>query len=162
VEIDLKKVAKYAVPALVVVAAIYWFFFTEGAEQLPAYPVEGVVLYQGKPAAGARVTLFPEKQGTLRYFPTGVVGEDGTFKLKTYEGNEGAPAGRYTVAIQRGQMEKEEYDELSKKHSPQEVRRIYDERARDPLYSKFANARTSKLTAEITAGQTNRLEFRLE
>lgn len=64
----------------------------------PVFPVHGAVSYQGRPAEGARVSFVPMGAvGSLR--PQATVGADGTFQLSTYELNDGAPSGRYAVAI---------------------------------------------------------------
>jgi len=155
------KVLIYGGPALILMAGMY-FFFLRGPSRQTTYAAEGVVLYQGKPAEGARVTLFPLDKKKARYFPTAKVGSDGTFKLTTYETDDGAPAGKYMVAIVRGQIEMEEYADLSKKHTPEEVRRIQEKMAQDPLYKRYSNPTDSGLTAEITSSSSNRLKFELE
>jgi hypothetical protein len=138
-----------------------FFFFDGGFGKPKPYPTEGVVLYKGKPAVGARVTLFPEKLSKQSFFPTGVVKEDGTFKLTTYAPDDGAPAGNYQVTVMRGQMDRDKYDELSKKYSPQEIAQIAQRMTRDPLYSKYATPGSSGLKAEIK-NTTNRLELNLD
>jgi hypothetical protein len=121
------------------------------------YPTEGMVLYKGKPAVGARITLIPEEK-TRRFFPSGKVAADGSFKLTTYEKDDGAPVGRYRVTIVRGQIDADEYAELSKKMSSQELAAAVKKMSRDPLYEKYANARTSGLSAEVTSQSLNKLE----
>ncbi len=124
------------------------------------YPTEGVVFFQGKPAANARVTLIPVEKSRDRFFPTGKTGPDGSFKLTTYEPDDGAPAAKYRVTIVRGQMEAEEFAELSKKMSPKEMQALARKRAReDPLYDRFANPRNSGLPiVEITNQPLNKLD----
>jgi hypothetical protein len=67
----------------------------------PVHPVRGKVLYKGQPAKGAFVLLAPLKEPAENPDPRprGTVGDDGTFVLGTYEREDGAPAGEYTVAI---------------------------------------------------------------
>jgi predicted Zn finger-like uncharacterized protein len=129
-----------------------------GMRRRTVYATEGSVYFQGKPAAGARVTLIPVDKSRDRYFPTGKVGDDGTFKLTTYEPEDGAPAGRYRMTVTRGQMEADEYAELSKKMSPAEITHLMRKRSRDPLFDKYANARDSGLTVEITSQPYNKLD----
>ena len=143
---------------LVVVAAGYYFIFCEETRQTPTLRDRaGIVLFQGKPAIGARVTLFPENKAD-RFLPSGVVGEDGTFQLTSFSPNDGAPAGRYRVGIVRGRPDGDEKAELKKKHTPEEFDQIMAEKAQDPLYSKYDNA---GLTAEIPA-PGKQLRFELE
>jgi hypothetical protein len=158
-----RALGKYVVAVLVVglVGAggyLIYSFLWGGPSRRPVFAAEGVVLFQGKPATGARITLIPIEKSRDRYFPTGKVGADGTFKLTTYEPDDGAPVGKYKVTIVRGQLDAEEYAELSKKMSPQEVARVMQKLARDPLYQKYANPQKSGLTAEITNQLLNRLE----
>jgi hypothetical protein len=153
-----------AVLIVLVVGALAWagyYLMTSdlwGIRRRTVYPTEGSVYFQGKPAAGARVTLIPVDKGRDRYFPTGKVGPDGSFKLTTYETDDGAPAGRYHVTIVRGQMEADEYAELSKKMSPQDIAQLAKKMARDPLFDKYANPRDSGLTTEITSQSLNKLD----
>jgi hypothetical protein len=160
-------VGKYLVMVLAVVLLgtggyfVYSFLFG-GPTRRPVFPAEGVVMFQGKPAVGARVTFIPIEKSRDRYFPTGKVGEDGTYKLSTYEPGDGAPAGRYNVTVARGQLEADEYDELNKKMSPQEVARHVQKLARDPLYQKYANPQKSGLTAEIKPSATKLEPFDLK
>lgn len=125
------------------------------------YPTDGIVLFQGKPAVGATVTLIPVGKSGPRISATGKVGEDGTFKLTTYQLNDGAPAGRYKVTISRGQMDMAEYAELGKKFSEEEVDRIRVERSEDPLDAKYGDPRGTELTADIPA-PSNRLIYELD
>jgi hypothetical protein len=104
------------------------------------------------------VTLIPIDKSRDRYFPTGEVGADGSFKLTTYEPDDGAPVGRYQVTVVRGQVDVEEYVELSKKMTPAELTKYMQKMARDPLAQKYANGRSSGLSAEITAQPLNKLE----
>jgi predicted Zn finger-like uncharacterized protein len=158
-EINLKKLLLFGLPVLLVVGVGVYFYFAQVAKPW-VYPVEGVVLFQGQPAVGARVTLFPVAKSRHRYLPTGVVGEDGKFKLTTFKPDDGCPAGKYSVAIVRGELDPEKYKELQAKHSPEELERILEEMQLDPLFgSKYANPKFSGLKAEIKASSANKLEF---
>lgn len=62
------------------------------------YPVTGKVrLGDGKPLTTGRVEFIPIKGGMPA---TGVIGSDGSFSLKTGDGQEGAPAGEYKVRLE--------------------------------------------------------------
>ena len=69
--------------------------------RLPIYPVEGKVLVQGKAVANVMVVLHPlgglDLQGAPK--PNAKTGTDGTFYLSTYDGHDGAPAGKYAVLL---------------------------------------------------------------
>lgn len=66
-----------------------------------AYPARGELIVNGQPAAGAFVTLYPvDKPVDVRESrPWGMVGDDGVYRLRTYEPGDGAPAGEYRVGI---------------------------------------------------------------
>jgi hypothetical protein len=104
-------------------------------ESEPLYPVTGKVLLDGKPAAHATVVFHPvaAKPGAVR--PRAKVEPDGSFKLTTYEANDGAPAGEYRVTVELW---------LSSGRG--------DEGPTSRLPAKFANPESSGLTATVTAG----------
>ncbi|HEY7330193.1 MAG TPA: hypothetical protein VH592_21325 [Gemmataceae bacterium] len=68
-------------------------------------PVQGKVLWRGKPPVGARVIFHPIPQTPNQLQPSALVEEDGSFHLKTYvPGNrrdyaDGATSGEYRVTI---------------------------------------------------------------
>jgi hypothetical protein len=66
----------------------------------PGYQVQGKVLFEGKPAAGALVTLHPlDQEAKLAIRPRGVADEDGNFKIGTNRPDDGAPPGAYAVTF---------------------------------------------------------------
>ena len=66
----------------------------------PLYPAEGKLLVDAKPAAGAVVFLYGDDVGERKAArPHGTVGADGTFHLSTYQPEDGAPPGKYRVAV---------------------------------------------------------------
>jgi len=88
--------------ALFLTTAVGYYLFFSGPSRPPTrtvYAAAGTVLYKGKPAEGAQVSLIPEEKGKDVYSPQGTAGPDGTFKLSTYGNGDGAPVGRYKVAI---------------------------------------------------------------
>jgi hypothetical protein len=69
-------------------------------DRLAVHPAHGRVLVDGRPAAGAVVSLFPVNVaagGPVR--PLATAGPDGTFRMTTYSTGDGAPAGEYTVTV---------------------------------------------------------------
>lgn len=63
-------------------------------------PVNGVVQFEGRPIAGAQVTLVPKDTqfpATIR--PQGITNADGRFDLGTFDKADGAPAGEYGVSV---------------------------------------------------------------
>jgi hypothetical protein len=67
--------------------------------RVPLFPASGSVLVDGRPAVGVQVRLHPLGAiGDIDALkPAGASGQDGSFRLGTYEGDDGAPAGRYTL-----------------------------------------------------------------
>jgi hypothetical protein len=67
----------------------------------PVYPVEGKVTIAGEVPEGALVVLYPVSAAdgdVVR--PSGKVRKDGSFRLTTFEADDGAPKGNYTATIQ--------------------------------------------------------------
>jgi hypothetical protein len=60
-------------------------------------PLEGTVLLDGQPVAGAIVSFLPDERGGR--FATGTTAQDGSFRLTTYKENDGALAGDYRVTV---------------------------------------------------------------
>ena len=70
------------------------------SSQKRIYPVEGKVLFEGRPAAGAIVQFHPvSKDEKDPLVPQAQVATDGTFRLTSIEFEDGAPAGRYKVTV---------------------------------------------------------------
>jgi hypothetical protein len=67
-------------------------------EKAELYPADGKVLVDGKPAHRAIVWLHPVEPSEAPR-PHGTVDRDGTFRLSTYNANDGAPAGSYRVTV---------------------------------------------------------------
>jgi hypothetical protein len=118
---------------------------------LDAYPVEGQVLFQGKPTPLARVTFHPMggSPDLQKLRPTAQADDEGRFQISSYGLRDGAPEGQYKVTVVwRGpdpgtDMQTIHIDEFS--YAPN---RLKDE---------FAQAETTPLTVAITSG-LNKLE----
>jgi len=70
-------------------------------EKYEVYPVEGQVIWKGKPLADAHIEFFP-KGWSLRPYshtPLGVTGPDGRFQLSSYGEGDGAPLGKYIITV---------------------------------------------------------------
>lgn len=68
-------------------------------KRLEVFPVKGKILFGGKAAAGATVVLHPIGNPALPR-PVGTVQKDGTFTVRTYETDDGAPAGKYKLTVE--------------------------------------------------------------
>lgn len=66
------------------------------------YPAKGVVTFEGKPLAGARITLVPQNAefpSSVR--PSATTNANGEFELTTFKKQDGAPAGEYKAVVHR-------------------------------------------------------------
>ncbi|WP_437202521.1 hypothetical protein [Planctomicrobium sp. SH664] len=69
--------------------------------QAKTYPAQGRILINGEPRKHAIITLHP-LQGQLdvrESKPWGISREDGTFRLRTYQPDDGVPPGEYRVTV---------------------------------------------------------------
>jgi hypothetical protein len=120
----------------------------------PVYPVRGSVFVNDKPAAGAVVMFHPLPLGPggARSLPSrGTVGQDGSFRLTTYNTDDGAPEGEYAVAVYwpGKRAGKGEADEESSDLPP------------DRLGLRYNNPATSPVKARVTAPETQLDRFDL-
>ena len=63
------------------------------------FPVQGKVLFQGKPASYAKLTFFPVNQDSQDYLLGVIAGEDGSFELSARKPPEGEDSIQYEVAV---------------------------------------------------------------
>lgn len=106
--------------------------------QPPVFPVQGQVLYHGRPVAHALVVFHPlEGAATGGVRPHGRTQEDGHFTLTSYQPGDGAPAGTYRVTVEQW---------LSSGRD--------DEPPRNRLPARYAHPQTSGLTATVTEAPT--------
>jgi hypothetical protein len=111
----------------------------------PVYPVRGKVTFKGQPIPGALVVFHSvgNDEGSAER-PFAKVEPDGTFNLGTYEHADGAPAGTYLVTVELW---------LSNGTG--------DEGPTSRLPAKYANPKSSGLTATIDTGPTELQPFLL-
>jgi len=70
------------------------------SDRKPLFPAEGKVFFESKPASGAIVFLHAaDAEGPKAVRPHGTVGKDGSYRLSTYQNEDGVPAGTYQVAV---------------------------------------------------------------
>lgn len=68
------------------------------SDRQPTFAVEGRVLDGAKPVANATVVFHPVGVDGVK--PRGKTDANGVFKLTTYDGDDGAPAGSYRVTVE--------------------------------------------------------------
>jgi len=110
------------------------------------YPVTGKVTYRGQPVTSGMVMLTPEESG---HAATGSLEKDGSFKLTTFQKDDGAVPGKYLVAVQAFPAEGAGLPgaEFAGKAPP--------------IPQKYFSPGSSGLTVEIKAGE-NQLELSLK
>ena len=118
------------------------------SDRKPVFPVQGKVIYRGKPATGARVIFHPQDEnGPQSPRPSAEVQPDGSFRLSTYVSQDGAPPGRYAVTI----------------FWPSAARIADTENAGpDQLHGRYSNHKTTPIRVEIVAGANVLDTFKLQ
>ncbi len=121
------------------------------AGRKPVFPVKGTVLWRGQPAADALVIFHAANESDSdpnAPRPNGRTDASGVFELSTYETNDGAPAGEFTVTVTMGGVPADESTGVTPRP--------------DPLGGKFSNPETSGLHATVKPQRRNDLPpFRL-
>jgi hypothetical protein len=124
------------------VAALLIASCTGGGPKL--HPVRGTVLYLDQPAEGAIVVFQPANSTADSPMPSGTVGADGTFTLRTQPHGNGAPAGDYVVLVTWFPPNSREQENPKNKLPP-----------------KYASPTESPLRATVKAGSNELEPFRL-
>jgi hypothetical protein len=107
--------------------------------RLPTHPVEGFVQFEGRPLPGAFIVLHPKGLADQKVLPAHAKTDaSGKFKASTYDANDGAIAGEYSVTV--------EYQELVKTD---------DGVVAGPnlLPPKYANPQTTDVTIRVAQGE---------
>ncbi len=128
-----------------------------GKGRVSVSPVRGKVVYNGQGVAGTTVVFIPvdpanDKAQKLRPFAYGQ--NDGQFEIKTYKTGDGAPPGKYRVAIivpqAGGQGSMKDQPVTAESAAPRPVVKV-------PLaiVRKYAKADTSGLEVTIQEGENN-------
>lgn len=122
----------------------------------PVFPVQGAVYFKGSPAEGAMVTFHPLPLESGQYVAVrsrGTVTENGSFKLTTYNTDDGAPQGDYAVTIYWPAK-------------PTGIRNDAEDEGlelpRDKLGLRFSNPANTSLRVEINAPSTELPPFKIE
>jgi hypothetical protein len=110
------------------------------------YQVEGAVTINGEPLEGAHVSFQPLPDGQIQRPSTAITDAQGKFVLGTYAEKDGAPKGKYKVAIQKREMMGDlpaNYNFEEPEATPIRYQWITPREAADP--------ETSGLEAEVTS-----------
>lgn len=70
------------------------------SDRVAVYPVEGRLVYNGQPLAGAQVVFHPRESADRKVFSARAQTDTtGAFKLSTYDAFDGAAEGLYAVTV---------------------------------------------------------------
>ena len=117
------------------------------------YSVSGKVCNRGKPCVGALVVFHPTAKGRENDpKPVATVAEDGTYKLTTFEANDGAPEGEYGVTIVWNEKAKEKKYNLTSEGMT----------GADKFRGRFGDPRNPKHKASVKPNDMNQFDFNLE
>lgn len=92
--------SNYLPKALLALAPAILFFSGCAEKRVEVFPALGKVAFQGRPPVGATVVLHPVNAQNDDFAPTGVVKEDGTYAITSYDPDDGAPQGDYVATIE--------------------------------------------------------------
>jgi hypothetical protein len=115
----------------------------EKSDRIVVYPVHGKVLVNGQPAVNARVVFYPkvnEVDGIPMPAPAANANADGVYRLESYEQNDGAPAGEYTVTVSWPEPPPENAELLG----------VYEQK--DRLRNRYSDPAKSGITATVEEG----------
>ncbi len=112
-----------------------------GESWAEVFPVSGSVKFNGQVPTGARIVLHPvTPPGPDAVAPIGRVGDDGSFKITSYESGDGAPPGEYVATIQWFQIDKD------------------GNVGPNVIPAEYADAKTSPLKVTVKGGGPTQLE----
>ena len=111
----------------------------DGISRLKTHPVEGLVQFEGRPLEGAFVVLHPKGVSDPKHLAAQAKTDaTGKFKPTTYDANDGAIAGEYSVTV--------EYFELVKSEEGVKA-------GPNILPEKYASPKTTDLTIRVAEGE---------
>lgn len=111
----------------------------------PTFAVTGRVLDGSKPLANATVVFHPlDGADAVTPRPRGKTDETGTFRLTTYDADDGAPAGQYRVTVEQWATPNPEQGPVNR------------------VPAKYANPAGSGFTADVSTGPNEPKLFTLK
>jgi hypothetical protein len=107
-------------------------------ERVAVHPAAGTFTFKGQPAHGASLTLHTKAAVENVPAPRASVDKDGSFKLSTFSGGDGAPEGEYVVTVRWYKLVKQGSDLIA---------------GPNVIPPKYTNPQSSDLTIRIAAGE---------
>jgi hypothetical protein len=115
----------------------------EKSDRVEVFPVHGKVVANGQPADQARVVFYPkvaDVDGMPMPTPAATTNASGEYRLESYEPEDGAPAGEYSVTVTWPEPPPPNAEELG----------VYDQK--DRLRGRYNDPSKSGLTAKVEDG----------
>lgn len=144
----------------------------EGANRIDVYPVIGRVTMNGNPVANATVTFSPQADQPVAM---GRTDASGNYSLTTYEADDGAAPGDYKVMVTKsaggskagGAPSHDPNDPQASSADPQAMHAAARTSSGENLSSsllpqKYASKADTDLTASVTDGDSNKIDFDLK
>lgn len=129
-------------------------------------PVSGVVQFQGKPLEGAEV-VFRNEQAPR--FAVGITDKHGRFRLTSFQTNDGAVVGEHKVTISKSKANPELSGASVENPSAAYGQGMaaaasgkLDKIAKQELPAKYADPKTSSLTATVSKDSKKEFDFKLD
>ncbi len=107
-------------------------------ERSAVHQLSGTLIFEGQPAAGASIVLYPTDP-SIGVRPRASVNDDGSFEVTSYEPGDGAPAGEYKATLEwRRPIEGAEGDDVP---------------APNVLPAAYASQKTTPITVIVEEGE---------
>jgi hypothetical protein len=142
---------------LVLAFAVFFLLAGCGPSRPRTVPVSGRVTWQGRPVVDGIVVFYPATGRPA----TGIIAADGTYRLRTFDPNDGVVLGKHCVTIE---AKRTIHARLAPKSMEEEMRGS-PAGAPEPTVEwlvpeKYSQQSTSPLTAEVT-GDSKPIDFAL-
>ncbi|QDU11490.1 hypothetical protein [Gimesia aquarii] len=140
-----------------------------GDDSLPVYPTGGVVLYDDKPMVGGGAISFTPISAQKGKMAGGIIKEDGSFVMSTYDEGDGSIAGEFRVVVYQTTVQEPETvaedsdgTETGKNFEPAPSEPIQTVDKKDRIPTLYSDAVKSPITVKIEPnGQNESLSIEL-
>lgn len=135
-----------------------------GVDRPTTVPVEGTVMYNNAPVAGANVSFHTEGAPRAAY---GITDAEGHFSLSTFDVKDGAMVGDHVATVTLPQEDPSGPDPMGENASAEDLVASYQEEmnkeddAESKLPEKYGSSATSPLKFTVTAEGPNKFVLEL-
>jgi len=116
------------------------------ADYPPTTPVSGTLTYKGAAVGGATVTLVPD--ASTGKAATALTDAEGHFTTKTFQDDDGAVAGKYSVTVSKTTMEGA-LSTAEQQTLLDQGKQVPQPKVKEELPVKYKEAKKSGLTADV-------------